>query len=89
TDHPLVRTTRAAIADALGAEPRVRGATYYTDGGVWVEAGIPIVIFGPGDDRLAHQPNEGVEVGQVVQAVRGYIAIAERLLGLGGRDDQA
>ncbi len=89
TDHPLVRTARAAIADALGAEPRVRGATYYTDGGVWVEAGIPIVIFGPGDDRLAHQPNEGVEVGQVVQAVRGYIAIAERLLGLGGRDDQA
>ena len=81
TDHPIVLETRAAVAAALGAEPRVRGATYYTDGGVFAPAGVPMVIFGPGDDRLAHQPNERVEVVQVVDAVRAYAAILERLLG--------
>ena len=59
----------------------MRGATYYTDGGKWVSAGIPMVIFGPGDDRLAHQPNERVHVDQLVQGTRGYIALLDRLLG--------
>ena len=80
-DHPLVQTTQAAVAEALGVSPPIRGAPYYTDGGVWIGTGIPIVIFGPGDDRLAHQPNERVEAIQVGQAVRAYLALAERLLG--------
>jgi succinyl-diaminopimelate desuccinylase len=80
-DHPLVQTMQAAVAEVLGVSPPIRGAPYYTDGGVWVQTGIPIVIFGPGDDRLAHQPNERVESTQVVQAVRAYLALAEHLLG--------
>jgi succinyl-diaminopimelate desuccinylase len=80
-DHPLVQTAQAAVADVLSVSPPVRGAPYYTDGGVWVGTGIPIVIVGPGDDRLAHQPNERVETTQVLRAVRGYLALVERLLG--------
>jgi succinyl-diaminopimelate desuccinylase len=80
-EHPLIHETSAAVSDVVGVQPRVRGATYYTDGGKWVGAGIPMVIFGPGDDRLAHQPNERVPVEQLVQATRGYIALLERLLG--------
>ncbi|MCC6178563.1 MAG: M20 family metallopeptidase [Chloroflexi bacterium] len=80
-DHPLIRATAAAVAEVVGVEPRVRGATYFTDGGMWVTSGIPMVIFGPGDDTLAHQPNERVPVEQVVAATRGYLALLERLLG--------
>ncbi len=80
-DHPIVTETRAAVAAALGAEPAIRGATYYTDGGIFAPSGIPMVIFGPGDDKLAHQPNERVEVDHMALAVRAYAAIAERLLG--------
>jgi succinyl-diaminopimelate desuccinylase len=79
--HPLIHETATAVAGVVGAEPRVRGATYYTDGGKWVGADIPMVIFGPGDDRLAHQPNERVPVEQVVQATQGYMALLDRLLG--------
>ena len=81
TDHPIVGLTRAAVAEALGPEPIVRGATYYTDGSVFAASGVPMVIFGPGDDRLAHQPNERIEVDQVTRAVRAYAALLERLLG--------
>ena len=79
--HPLIQATAGAVGEVIGAAPRVRGATYYTDGGMWVDANIPMVIFGPGDDKLAHQPDERVTVAQLVQATRGYLALLERILG--------
>ena len=79
--HPLIRAASAAVADVTGGHTHVRGATYYTDGGMWVDSKIPMVIFGPGDDKLAHQPNERVAVTQLVQGTQGYLALLERLLG--------
>jgi succinyl-diaminopimelate desuccinylase len=81
SDHPLIGETAGAVADVLGVEPPIRGATYYTDGAVFADSGIPIVILGPGDDRLAHQPNERIPARQVGQAVRCYLALIERLVG--------
>jgi succinyl-diaminopimelate desuccinylase len=78
--HPLIRHTTEAAEAVMGGAPRVRGATYYTDGGMWVGTNIPMVIFGPGDDKLAHQPNERVAVEQLTLATRGYVALLERLL---------
>jgi succinyl-diaminopimelate desuccinylase len=79
--HPLIVAASAAVGEVTGSHTHVRGATYYTDGGMWVDSKIPMVIFGPGDDKLAHQPNERVAVSQLVQGVRGYLALLERLLG--------
>jgi succinyl-diaminopimelate desuccinylase len=79
--HPLIRHAAEAVEEILGAAPAVRGATYYTDGGMWVGKNIPMVIFGPGDDKLAHQPNERVPVDHLGLATRGYLALLERLLG--------
>lgn len=79
--HPLIRHAAHAVGEVVGREARVRGATYYTDGGMWVDAKIPMVIFGPGDDKLAHQPNERVPVEHLTLATRGYLALLERLLG--------
>jgi succinyl-diaminopimelate desuccinylase len=79
--HPLIRDMAGSVVDVLGGTPTVRGMNYYTDGGMWVDSGIPMVIFGPGDDRLAHQPNERVPVQQVVDATRAYLALLERLVG--------
>ena len=79
--HPLIRHAVGAVEEVVGAARPVRGATYYTDGGVWVGTNVPMVIFGPGDDKLAHQPNERVPVEQLALATRGYVALLERLLG--------
>jgi len=79
--HPLIRHAAGAVEEVTGAAPAVRGATYYTDGGMWVGLDVPMVIFGPGDDKLAHQPNERVPVEHLALATRGYMALLERLLG--------
>jgi succinyl-diaminopimelate desuccinylase len=80
-EHRLIREAVGALHEVVGSAPRVRGASYYTDGGMWVGANVPMVIFGPGDDRLAHQPNERVPVQHLALATRGYLALVERLVG--------
>ncbi len=42
--------------------------------------GIPTVGIGPGDEALAHQPNEHVGVRDVEKAVQAYVAIVESLI---------
>jgi succinyl-diaminopimelate desuccinylase len=81
-DDPLVKATRAAVSTVLGREPGVRGATYFSDASILTPpTQVPTVILGPGDDRLAHQPNERVEVDQVIAAKQAYAVLARRLLG--------
>jgi succinyl-diaminopimelate desuccinylase len=79
--HPLIRHAAEAVEAVIGRSPQVRGATYYTDGGMWIGRDIPMVIFGPGDDKLAHQPNERVPVSHLDLATGGYLALLDRLLG--------
>ena len=42
--------------------------------------GLPMVICGPGDPRLAHQPDERVELAQVEQAAQVYVRMIRELL---------
>jgi acetylornithine deacetylase/succinyl-diaminopimelate desuccinylase-like protein len=39
-----------------------------------------MIICGPGDAKLAHQPNEHVEVSKLVQAAKIYTLAAAKLL---------
>jgi succinyl-diaminopimelate desuccinylase len=80
-EAPAVQAFQSVAAKTLGGEPKVRGMTYYTDASVLQPpTGVPTIIFGPGDDRLAHQPNEWVEVAQVLAAARCYAAFARAIL---------
>ncbi|MFH2008255.1 MAG: acetylornithine deacetylase [bacterium] len=54
-DTPLA----AALQAVLGAPPR-GGAPYATDGGRFAQAGIDVLICGPGALADAHQPDEGL-----------------------------
>lgn len=42
--------------------------------------GIPTIGIGPGDEALAHQPNEFVCVRDVEKAVQAYVAIVESFI---------
>jgi succinyl-diaminopimelate desuccinylase len=79
--HPLIRHAAEAVEAVVGRAPQDRAANYYTDVGMWVCSDIPMVIFGPGDDKLAHQPNERVPVEHLALATGGYLALLDRLLG--------
>jgi succinyl-diaminopimelate desuccinylase len=80
--QPLVQAAERVTASVRGQAPLVKGVSYYTDASVLTPpSGVPTLIFGPGDETLCHQPNERIEVKQVLLAVRCYTALAQELLG--------
>jgi succinyl-diaminopimelate desuccinylase len=59
-----------------------KGANYFSDAvGFLPVLKVPLILFGPGEPGLAHQPNENVEVSKLVEAARIYAVAAVRLLG--------
>jgi acetylornithine deacetylase/succinyl-diaminopimelate desuccinylase-like protein len=65
---------------AAGINAQLSHYAFCTNGSGTTALGIPTVGFGPGDETLAHQHNEYVEVDALVAAARGYAAIAQGLL---------
>lgn len=63
-------------------EKDVHGVPYYTDGSVLNEKSeIPMLIYGPGDEKLAHQPNEWVDLDAYIDSISFYKNLAVRFLG--------
>lgn len=80
-DHPLVKLCQQCMVDLTGHEPGVQGAPYGSDLRLLVKiGGIPTILFGPGDVRVAHMPDEYVESSEVILAARAYILAALRFL---------
>lgn len=61
-DETLARIAEGLREEAYNSPSSRSAAPYFTDASIFVETlpDLPIVIYGPGDDRLAHQPNEWV-----------------------------
>jgi succinyl-diaminopimelate desuccinylase len=75
--EPLVRAMARAVRRATGDPPRYGGVPGSTDGTILrMELGIPIVTCGPGNRLIPHQVDEYVEVGQLIDAARIYVASA-------------
>jgi acetylornithine deacetylase len=67
------------LANAIRGETGgviTEGAHYATDAGLYNQAGIPTVVFGPGDIEQAHTSVEYIELSQLQHAV----AIIQRML---------
>jgi acetylornithine deacetylase len=46
----------------------IETAQYATDAGVYCAAGIPCVVFGPGDIADAHTDAESIDINEVLAA---------------------
>ena len=69
------------VEEVLGERPTPKGVRYYTDATALAPAfKAPMIICGPGDPKLAHQPNENVMIERLVQAVKIYTLTAGRFL---------
>jgi acetylornithine deacetylase len=81
-DSPLP-TSLAAVAKAVtGRKPSLVGVPYGADMRLFINAGdTPCVIFGPGDVRLAHWPDERVPVAEVEACARVLAAWVAMELG--------
>ena len=80
--HPLADTVAAAHADVTGSgAPRERGVPYGSDLRLYAGSGIPTLHYGPGDVRLAHGPEEAVEIDEVIRVVETLVLTALRTCG--------
>lgn len=72
-DHPAVARAKDVFRSLFGQEPRVDKWTFSTNAvtinGIY---GIPCIGFGPGDEVMAHAPNEKIPVDEVVRASAFY-----------------
>ncbi|MEX0893502.1 MAG: ArgE/DapE family deacylase [Gemmatimonadota bacterium] len=79
---PLVTTLRGAHLDATGAAAAVHGMPYGADMRLLVnQGGMPTVLYGPGDVRQAHAPDEYVEVAELEAAARALALTILRYCG--------
>jgi acetylornithine deacetylase/succinyl-diaminopimelate desuccinylase family protein len=80
-DHPLPRALSATAARLTGRTPRIGGWAAFTDGALLQVAGIPAVIFGPGDVSLAHTDEERITLSEVATAAEIYACLAAAACG--------
>ena len=71
-DAPVVRLAQRACAAVLGQAAPLGAVPWASNAGFFHDAGIPCVIFGPGDIAQAHAAGEFVELRQVEQAAEVY-----------------
>ena len=76
-DHAAVKTGVAVYESLFGSSPMVDKWTFSTNAvtitGIY---GIPTIGFGPGDETLAHAPNERVPIEDLVRASAFYALYA-------------
>ncbi len=79
-DHEIVQTGVSAFEHLFDKKPLVDKWTFSTNGvvinGIY---GIPTIGFGPGNEVLAHAPNEKVAVSDLVTASAFYAGFAYEL----------
>jgi acetylornithine deacetylase len=69
-DSPLVETLRKAWQTTSSSPARIEGVTYGADMRHFViTGGVPCVMFGAGDVRLAHAPDESIPVEDLLTAI--------------------
>ena len=81
-EEPIVKTVTEAYADATGKVAQLEGMTYASDMRHLINTGeTPTLIFGPGDVRNAHSPNEYVLVEELVAVARSLALTILRFCG--------
>ncbi len=84
-DHPLATTLAEAHRSVTGQPPVVRGMPYGADMRLLVnEGGTPAVLYGPGDVRRAHAPDEYVPIADLEVATRSLALTILRFCGASG-----
>lgn len=81
-DHPLTASLQAAVLDVLGRATAVEGVPFGADAGLLsAVAKTPAVLFGAGDIRNAHRPDEYVDIAELVQMARVLAVATMRFCG--------
>lgn len=82
-EHAVAATLASSIRDVLGVDPEYFGKTGVSDANVLShEASIPSLAYGPGN-ASGHEPNENVELSELVRCTRVLAVSALRACATG------
>lgn len=73
-NHPEVRFFRQVAGTVQGKTVQLIGIAYFTDASFLLpdDADFPVILYGPGDPDMAHQPNEFVHLDAYDRAIQTY-----------------
>ncbi|MEA2041595.1 MAG: YgeY family selenium metabolism-linked hydrolase [Bacteroidota bacterium] len=76
-DHEIVKTGAGVFEKLFNSKPKIDKWTFSTNG-VTINGyyDVPIIGFGPGNEVLAHAPNEKVPIEHLVKATAFYAGFA-------------
>ncbi|MEM2922473.1 MAG: ArgE/DapE family deacylase [Candidatus Bathyarchaeia archaeon] len=80
--HPIVETLTKSYREVTGLKPPLEGMPYASDARLLISIGeTPTVVFGPGDVRDAHRPNESVSLEALENSSKILTLMILRFLG--------
>ncbi len=82
-EHPVVGEAMEALTEAIGRQPIQKVWKFATDGRFYSWLGLPVVGFGPGEERFAHTHEDHVRVEDFMGSVKAYAWLACRICGCG------
>nr|WP_083466943.1 M20 family metallopeptidase [Kibdelosporangium sp. MJ126-NF4]CEL19905.1 Acetylornithine deacetylase [Kibdelosporangium sp. MJ126-NF4] len=82
-DAPLIRAAEETAVRVLGSSRPARGAAYFSDASVLAPPRrLPTLLFGPGQEKYMHQPNERVSTTALQEAAAFLAALPRTLYGV-------
>ena len=79
-DDPLVTALTESVAEVTQRRPEPQLWSISSEAGYFsTVAGLPVVCYGPGEDRFTHNRNEHVKVEDVVTAAKVYASMIHKL----------
>lgn len=73
-DHPFVASMAKSL-EAAGLAPEIVGNTSHTDIGWFVNSGVAMLNFGPGETRLAHQADERLSLDELLDSAKAMAGL--------------
>ncbi|MDR0361521.1 MAG: M20/M25/M40 family metallo-hydrolase [Planctomycetota bacterium] len=73
-EHPFVACLSRSL-ETLGLPGEIEGNTSHTDIGWFVNSGVAMLNFGPGETRLAHQADERVSLTDLLKSAKAIAGL--------------
>ena len=81
-NHWLVKMGSESIKQVLGREPELKIWRFTTECHCFAERRIPVIGFGPGEERFTHCSNEVISVEDLITATKVYAVLAAKICNL-------
>lgn len=76
TKHAFAGIVAKAFTDVYGKSPIIEASPWGTDGGLLSKVGsIPVLVIGPGETRMAHYPDEYIEIDPMIRCAKVFAQV--------------